>query len=289
MKGIALQGGGIAGIGHAGALQILQEMGELHDTTVFIGASVGSIVAAALACRISIESITMEMLNVDFSQFKDGSFGYLPDVYRLFNNFGWYKGDALEKWVGELLVRYTNIGVNITFEEVYEKFGTILEMPVTNVTTSQTEYLNYKTTPNLPVKTGVRRSAGLPIFFQADQDSNENMYIDGGLLDNYPIERLYTYGLKPSEVVGIKLITSESLQKIKHTPPKNLEEFLYTVFNMTRNQALKTHINTKDWERTIAIDTGILSITDFGLSLQQKEELLSRGREGATKFFEKQK
>lgn len=278
IKGIAFQGGGITGIAHVGVLEVLEQRGILDKITHFVGASVGSIIASVLACKISVSDINTIIVTKNFEDFKDG--GYWGP-YNVYYKYGWYRGETLKRWLGDVFEMYCG-NKDITFQEVYQRFGTFLEMPVSCVNTQSTVYLNHETEPNMPIREGIRRSAGLPIFFQAQQADNM-MYIDGGLLNDYPIERLYKH-LSEDECIGVRLISTQ--QSSPQKCPTSFEEYVWTVFSMTRNQALNVYISNDDLARTITIDIGDISITDFGLKPEQKTFLIEQGQKGAINFFE---
>lgn len=302
MKGICFQGGGVAGIAHIGVLEKL----DVDEFTHVVGASAGSIVAVAVACRIPVDKIYDEMFNVDFQSFRDDSYGYVMDFYRLYKEFGWYKGDALERWISGVLQRHTD-NADITFSEAFERYGIWLEIPTTDMNYPKTVYMSHETHPDLSLAKAVRRSAGIPFYYKADKHREstdfesangtittrnaEHYYVDGGLLDNYPIQRLYRH-MSPDDVVGVKLMTTIELESMQHShindqpnPPSNFYEYFERVIVALRNQALKTHINDVDWQRTIRVDTGSVSATEFSLSDDDKRRLITQGHKAADKFL----
>lgn len=296
----------MAGIAHVGALEELDEAGEFADVTHVVGSSVGSIVAVAVACRIPLEQVSNEMFAVEFESFRDDSIGYLLDVYRLYREFGWYKGDALERWMDDVLERHTG-SRGITFAQAFKRYGVWLEIPTTDMNYPKTVYMSHETHPDLPLAKAVRRSTGIPVYFRVDKERLptdfeaddgtvtvrpvDHYYVDGGLLDNYPIQRLYRH-LKPSDVVGVKLMTTLELESMRHShatdqpdPPANFCDFMERILTALRNQALKAHIDERDWQRTIRVDTGNVSATEFALSDEEKRHLVEQGRASAREFL----
>lgn len=293
IHGIAIEGGGAAGIAHIGALEVLEERRVLQHITHFIGSSAGAITAAGLACRAPIAVLKRKIWESDFNAFCDSDLGVIRNSYRLLTRYGWYRGDELEKWIGDVLDELTG-RIDITFEEMYIVFGTFLEITVTDVGRG-TIYLNRYTSPDMQVKTAVRRSSMIPIFFQADYDSDSNRYfVDGGLMHNYPLDRLYRHFDK-SECIGLKLLSSNELHEMnpgaaendEPSGPMSLTAYLKIILTMLRNQALKSHVHADDWERTIAIDVGTVSAIDFDLKDSEKAFLINQGRAAAWKHMNK--
>lgn len=304
IRGICLEGGGSTGVAHLGSLEILDNHDILPQLTHFIGSSAGSFVAAVLACRATIAFMRKILFDKDFEQLLDTSNCIAGDVWRLYRHFGYYKGDALEEWLGSILKELTG-SAEITFEEVYTRFHSFLEVTVTDLFTG-TEYINYLNNPKMMVKKALRRSASLPFVFKSDSEyldttfvrndqlvtaKRRHYYVDGGLLDNYPIHRLYQY-LPKESVIGIKLMSSHELHEISYPgiddssePPANIVDFTRVITSILRNQALRLHVEEDDWERTIKIDVGTIASTDFKLSDDDKEFLIDSGRTAAKKFL----
>lgn len=290
-KGLCLEGGGVLGCGHVGALQVLKEKGIVNNLTHFSGASAGSIIATFLACKIDIDDIEKEIFNIDFSTFKDDSYGVIRDIYRLCEEYGWYKGDALEECGAKILEKYVGNG-DITLKEIHDRFGTYLLIPYVDVTLKKCIDVDHFTHPNLKVKKAVRRSSGIPLFFKSDVEVDANdiihYFVDGGTLDNYPIRKLYKH-LPKEQVIGIKLISNQKtdishLERPKVTP-SNLVEFIEILITMLHDQALKVHIDDDDWKRTIKVDIGTLSATHFKITKEEKQYLLGQGKTGAITFL----
>lgn len=300
-KGLVLEGGGVLGIGHLGVLSRLEELGiRVEQFKYFAGTSAGSIVASALACGGSIEFIINILHELQFENFKDDDCGILRDSYRLWKWFGWHKGKYLEKWAYNTLGAITG-NPAITFQEVYEQYGNYLVIPVMK-NYETTIYYNKNTTPDMPIFKAIRRSAGIPLFYQADidetidsdddsdkeGDNQYDMYVDGGVLDNFPFHTLEEF-LETDQILGLKLMSRTQLHELNHgvhtSPPKNILEAAMKLITALRNQALRLHIKEKHWVNTIKTDVGDMQSTDFGLTLKQKEWLLNQGREAANNFL----
>lgn len=305
-KGMVFEGGGTAGVAHVGALQVFNEKGILPQIKFFVGSSAGAITAAALACNGQPDDLHDILFNTDFKQFQDDSRGVIRDIYRFITKYGWYQGDRMESWFGEVAKRLTG-NPDITFQEVYDRYGNHLTITVTDINMGETIYLNNLNCPNMKIRTAVKRSSLIPFIFKADREKRqskvlqngkvitkniEHYYVDGGLLNNYPIKQLDQI-LKPDEVIGFRLMSSLELYEMqipglnKPMAPTNMINYITLLYNMLRSQALKVHINEKDWERTVKIDVGDITATDFNMTNDDKIFLIEQGRSAATKFLNK--
>jgi len=287
-KGIALSSGGSTGAGYGGLIKYLEERGIYQKLEYFCGSSVGSLLATFMACRVSSKDIIQIMKDLDFSKFNDGSWFILSDIYRLYKHLGWNPGVILTKEIDKLLTTWA--GKNITFKQIQEKYGSFLIITSTDMGYGCTRYYNPIDTPNMKLIDAIRESCSIPGDF-CPVIRDDNIFIDGSVLDEYPIEHLYKY-LKKEEVFGAKLMSTQELsQRKKKTKnvPKDFKEYLLAILNLYRKKLLNVHVKPDDWNRTVLIDTEDISAIDMNLTLNQKEKLIEHGYNATKKFFEKTK
>ena len=77
---LVLEGGGIKGIAHVGALQAIDENGLYTKIKHVAGTSAGSQVATLFASGFSQEEIKDIVENTPFKKFSDSSFGCIRDI-----------------------------------------------------------------------------------------------------------------------------------------------------------------------------------------------------------------
>ncbi|XP_048758852.2 uncharacterized protein LOC125668600 [Ostrea edulis] len=106
------------------------------------------------------------------------------------SSFGMYTGAKFKTWLRE---RFEELGFprTVTFKELYEKNSKELCIVVTNISTQMEEYCHVKTTPDLEIVQAVRMSMSIPVVFEdvrlMNNTGREAVYVDGGVLCNYPI------------------------------------------------------------------------------------------------------
>ena len=173
-------------------------------------------------------------------------------------------------------------------------------------------------TPNVKVADAARVSMSIPLFFRAVNGINNDghIYVDGGLLDNYPIkvfdrasyvskqknERTTEYYEKTNkslskkygeidryvynkETLGFRLDSKEEIEKfINPNMVMPVKNDIKSLFSYTK--ALVTtlidfqnnvHLHSDDWQRTIYIDSLGVSSTDFSISDSKKKKLVESG------------
>lgn len=292
LRNLAFEGGGVKGVAYPGALRVLDQQGVLKNIERVAGTSAGSIAAALVALGYSPDEIEAQMLDLDFKQFEDGSKLGGPD--RLIRHFGWFKGDYFLEWMASRVQAKTG-NPNSTFADLHKDPSRFRDLYVVSSDLSRrsSRVFSFETSPNLPVAQAVRASMSIPLFFESFQidDSlfgetgvDEDLFVDGGVFDNYPIEVFDESGVN-RQSLGLFLDNLEGPRnpdyKIDSFPEygRNLFEALLNVqVNAFKN-------NPVDIERTILIDNLGVRTTDFSLSEQTKCQLMQQGALAACAYL----
>ena len=168
---LAFEGGGVKGIAYGGAVRALEAHGVLDEIEGFAGSSAGSQAAALLAAGCTGAELLDGLMGLDFSTLLDASSreyvvpaaiarrfeprgaadgaadgagagrrirlaNPLEDLWRLATSFGWYKGEALERAIDELIARKTGRR-NCTFAQLHALTRKELRLTGTCVTTGE--------------------------------------------------------------------------------------------------------------------------------------------------------
>ena len=186
-RNLVFEGGGVKGIAYVGAMQVLEKQGILANIQRVGGTSAGSINAALFAAGFSNQETLAVLNDLDFKAFKDGSVGVLRDMNRLRDEYGWYKGDFFRKWIGALLKKKTG-SADVTFKALAEHSGKELYVYASNLSTRFGEVYSHEHTPRMRVVDAVRRSMSIPLFFRAVRDDRNDVFVDGGAINSYPVK-----------------------------------------------------------------------------------------------------
>jgi len=320
---LVFEGGGVKGIAYVGAMQVLAEKGILPHIQRVGGTSAGAINAVLLGLNYSLAETESILKSLNFKSFLDDSWGLIRDSDRLLNKFGWYKGDFFREWIGELIHQKTG-NREATFGEVQRQkaakgFKDLYFMG-TNLSTGFAEVFSPEHTPRDCVADAVRISMSIPLFFAAKRNFRDDVYVDGGLVDNYPIKlfdrqkyveqhgtvppyyerhnaELAEQGLKISpyvynqETLGFRLDAAKEIAVFRdqaEPPHHKIEDFFEYAWRLVAtimNIQNSTHLHSDDWHRTIYIDTLGVKTTDFDLSDSKKNDLVDSGRKSTEAYF----
>lgn len=191
-RNIVFKGGGIKGLAYAGALRAMGRHGMLRDVRRTAGTSSGAMAAVFLALGATPDQMVDILLRTPFHKFMDGSRWLGGDLQRLVRDFGWFKGEVLERWAR------SNIGVltgkpHMTFGELRQRAevepGRFLDLTVVgaNLSRETPELFNAERTPDTPIHEALRISMSIPLFFTAVRNSRGEVLVDGSVIWNYPI------------------------------------------------------------------------------------------------------
>ena len=189
-KNLVFEGGGVKGIAYVGALDILEKEGILQNIERVAGTSAGALIAVLVGLRYSSEELKKVLWDLNFQNFLDDTFGYARDIDRLINEYGWYKGDFFRKLMAGYIKDKTGNG-EATFKDLWKanKYKDIYLIGA-DLSTGFSKVFCYEKTPYVKVADAARVSMSIPLFFRAVDGINQDghIYVDGGLLDNYPIK-----------------------------------------------------------------------------------------------------
>jgi NTE family protein len=179
---ICLSGGGVSGILHISILQFLNKNNiiKFYKIKKYISTSVGTIISFLLIIGYKTEEIIDFINNFDFKYLNEDF-----DIDNIFINYGLNTASKIIVTIQTFLYNKTK-KKDITFKELKNEFNKSLGIIGTNITLNREEYFSPETTPDMSVILAIRISISIPILFTPVKYNN-NLYVDGGLFNNFPI------------------------------------------------------------------------------------------------------
>lgn len=276
-KNLVLEGGGVKGIAYAGAFEVLEQQGILEQVGPVAGTSAGAITATLVALRYEPDQIRSLVFNIPFEKFKDGG---STGLFRLFRRFGWFKGDYFLDLMRCLITNQTKKPMT-TFKDLKDMGFRDLHVFSTDLSTGKSKEFSAATTPDVEVALAVRMSMSIPLFF-ASVDFDDNVFVDGGVLRNYPIDAFDTRQEVNPATLGLHLNGKpDPPAKIKGLP-RYTESLFSTLLSV---QVVDLETNPPDLQRSVLIDNLGISTTDFNLTREQKIKLIASGVECTCRYL----
>lgn len=309
---LVLEGGGVKGIGLAGAVQRLVDDGYRFSRVAgtSAGAITGSLIAAMTQAEEPLDGIVDLAKSIDYADFLDPgpvgrALGPLKPLalgpHLMFEN-GLYPTRRLHAWVSEQLARF---GVR-TFgdlkmppdpdSDIPEEHRYRLVVVASDLTRQRAiklpwDYADYHVDPDdVPVADAVVMSASLPFFFEPsrlrDGDGKVSTIVDGGIFTNYPLSIFDRTDSKPPRwpTFGVRLHSRAELRKRNEiggplSLAKALVESLLGAWDLMFVDEPCTQA------RTMFVDTEDVASTDFDLTAEQQSKLLANGTTAADEFL----
>ncbi len=312
---LVLEGGGVKGIGLVGAVLTMSEKGFVFPRVA--GTSAGAIVASLVAAHqvadkpmLNLETI---MKSVDYSRFQDEDklekLGGTPgEIAALLLHMGIAKGDYLVEWLGNVLA---DLGVH-TFADLAisdtddpgtglpadQRFrlvvhtsdisrGALVRLPW--------DYPHYGQDPaTMRVVDAVRASMSIPFFFRpvsVATPTGKVTWVDGGMLSNFPISVFDRQDGEPPRwpTWGVKLSARPGALQVDR-PAGNDFELARSCLQTLLSGWDRYHLDDeKVTDRTVFVDTGSMSATNFGITTAEQQQLYEAGRSAGTTFLNSQK
>jgi predicted acylesterase/phospholipase RssA len=171
---LIIAGGGAKSMSGLGAIHVLKRNGQLRQMKVVAGTSAGSIVAAGVALNRDPVSMCKAFIDEIYTP----SF----DISNFVNTFGLDTGVHLSRWIDIVLGNKS-----YTFQSILEETGIFLVICATNLTECCPEYFSPAETPDMDVRTAIRMSCSIPVYFSAIK-YNDRVFVDGALTDAFPYD-----------------------------------------------------------------------------------------------------
>uniref|UniRef100_A0A6C0EZJ1 PNPLA domain-containing protein n=1 Tax=viral metagenome TaxID=1070528 RepID=A0A6C0EZJ1_9ZZZZ len=188
IKHLVLSGGGFLGISYIGLIKYMEDNLPnpiINNFKSITGCSAGAMFGTLLAIGCTSVELDIIIKNMNFKEYLNINAESIINFMRL---KGLESGKNLMNLIKKSIKDKTG-DENITFSQIREKFNISLQIGVTNLTKSKFELMNCRTTPDTPIHIAIRASIALPFIFEPTV-IGDDLFCDGGLLDNLPIENI---------------------------------------------------------------------------------------------------
>jgi NTE family protein len=215
---------------------------------------------------------------INYTNFK--SFQDYFNPFRLFQSYGIFKGDKILKWLEQIIAK-KGLKPTATFKDFKESGFLNLCIFSTDLNEKNIKKFSFETTPNVVLVEAIRASISIPLYFKAYKFKNNNpddhLYIDGGVVYNYPLTAFDKNGLSNFETLGFHLDTlnKSDIEPLNYNHPFKYVSRLLSTSLKAQNVLLNN--SSDDLKRTVKINDYDISVTDFNISNENKEKLYQSG------------
>ena len=306
---LVFEGGGVKGIGLAGAFAALEQQGFQHKRVA--GTSAGAITAALVAAGYSAAELDEILLEVPFARFKDrGWEDKLPLIGRggsLLMELGIYEGRFFQEWMTGLLeakgVKRFGHLADEDAEDLKSRYRLkVIASDVTHrrmlVLPDDAGHLGVEP-DELDIAYAVRMSMSIPVFFEPvihrnPKTGGDHLIVDGGMLSNFPVWLFDCEGRDPVwPTFGLLLVEPDPQLPIGHRlageehgiERGSLIDFVKALAATLMAAHDRMYVEKATFARTIAIPTIGVGTTEFDISGERVRALYDSGHEAASEFL----
>ena len=276
IKILILSGGGSRGMTYYGVLKALDELNILKNIHTFATTSVGSF----FACMYLIGYNTDEL--VDFMYLFDvkklsrlESFENIP-FFDIIKNYGLDDGENIHIIFNNLL-KAKGLKENITLLELYNITKKKFIATTVCINSKEVVYISHENFPELRISDAIRMSSCFPFYYKPVIYNNQ-YYVDGGLINNYPID-LFKENI--DEVIGILMDN-----KYEYSEINSFQSYFVNCL-LTFTKGISYNL-LKGWEKnTILIEIKQLNVLQFDMSKEFKNNMYKIGYNAVIDYFKK--
>ncbi len=306
---LVCEGGGVKGVGLAGAYSLLEERGYRVQNVA--GTSAGAITAALIAAGYTAAELKEIVFNLDFAQFQDkGWEDRIPVVGKavsLLLDEGVFEGTRFYEWMRDLLEKkHIRTFADLKTGDPDPRYAYRLQVIASDVSARQLLVLPRDAAilgldpDELDVALAVRMSMSIPLFFEPVRIENpktnhEHVIVDGGMLSNYPVWLFDSDGEPSWPTFGLLLVEPDPRTPITARLPepekaprgaRGLVSLLSSMVHTMMEAHDRLYVEKAQYARTIPIKTLGVGTTEFDLSEKRKLALYDSGRKAAEEFLE---
>ena len=254
--GIALSGGGIRGIAHAGVLKALEDNNIKID--VIGGTSSGSLIASLYAMGYSpyyiyilFKKYSKDIVNINSSPIITGLSNFM--INKKLKLSGLRSGENIESMYNEIAlrkgiktIRDIQMPIVIPAVDITES----KEYVFTNCIPENEEKSKYIT--DITIGKAVRASSSFPAVF-CPCDFENHKFLDGGALDNIPVHEVKKQGVDKVIAVNFDADTVDD--------ESNIMDIAMKTIDIMGNKISEKSLKMSDYVLTVKTDkTGLLDV-----------------------------
>jgi NTE family protein len=258
--GLALSGGGVRGIAHAGVLKALEENNIKID--IIGGTSSGSIVAGLYSMGYSpyyiyilFKRYAKDMVNQNSTSIISGLGGFMTN--RKMNLSGFYTGEEIENVIKDVALRKgirkisdIKMPLIIPSVDVQDSKEYVFTNSIPNQIEDKSKYIT-----DIAISKAIRASSSFPLVF-SPCEYNNHKFLDGGILDNVPSLEVKKFGAEK--------VISVNFEADKIDENSSVMDIAMRTIDIMGNKISEESLSNSNFVLTIKTDkTGLLEIENI--------------------------
>ena len=271
IKHLVLSGGGLLGISYIGLIKYFEEKDYIKNIQSITGCSAGAIFGSLLSIGYTYSELNVLVKSMIFKNYLKIN---IDSLLNFTNTKGFDSGINLNLFIKNCIKNKTG-NENITFSQIQEKYNIKLQIGVTNLTQNKFELLNSNTHPELPIHKAISASIAIPFMFEPIIINND-IYCDGGLLDNLPIDSVINMYTINDNVKEEKEETKAKEENKENEDKEEKKENKENTNNTNNTENTDNTENTNNTENKNNTDNKDKELSIVGFYLINKAEIINK-------------
>tara|TARA_A100001015_G_scaffold318119_1_gene436994 strand:- start:664 stop:1545 length:882 start_codon:yes stop_codon:yes gene_type:complete len=288
IKNLVLSGGGPAGFSIYGAVSNLSKESywNLKNIENIYGTSIGSFIGVVLLLDYEWDVLDDYFMKRPWNEVVNIEPVMFIEAYK---SKGILDKNCIKECI-KYLFTAKNLNEDITLKELFEFSNINLYLYTTEINNDIMEKveLSHHNYPNLSVITALSMSMAFPFIFQPICN-NSKCYIDGGVLNNFPLnDCIKTHKCKEDETLSFKIKWILEDNKNIIYEESNIIDFLISLLQKMKNKidTIEKQIEIKNTVISKIVYSNNFSIWSKALNEESfRKELINIGIEGAKLFL----
>lgn len=287
IKHLVIAGGGSTGYISYGAIKEMSQKNvwNIKNIKSIYSSSIGSFISFVISLGYDWNTLDDYIIKRPWDKAFSNIKGDLVDVYKEKG----IDGEEVLKICTSPLLRGKNLSEDITLLELFKKTNIELSLITTEINEQKglvSEILSFKTAPEMKINTALAASMAFPMIFKPIICKTK-MYIDGGVLHNYPLSMcLENTKCKESEVLAFKNIWKS---KVNLNEISSFMEYGASIFGKCHHTLESTKNQPEIKNQVVSIITNetynFLKWWDILENQEKREILVNQGVSDAKKSF----
>ncbi len=228
-KRLVLSSGSLKGFQYVGVLRALEEKNLVAQIQEYVGVSIGSLFSLFMILNFTSNEIEKLLLELDLKALMYPNILQLTDIYGIIDPSG------IINLIKDMLAK-KNVSPDITMHGLYQRYQKTLIVYTTMLGDEHRGIaLTHESHPELEVWRAVLMSISIPFIFPPVR-YNSNLYIDGAIKNNFPIDRYdidETLGCNLLDLVGAEDTFGNYVQRVYSSIYSNVEDDeKYNIINL---------------------------------------------------------
>ena len=272
---LILSGGSTRGISFLGAIKYLVENNYIDNNFKNIKKIICVSASFIFVLTIILNDFNYTLIEKKMFDFNFKDILNIDDISfrNLFNHYGLIDYNKNHIYIKNLLKEKYNLE-SISLLKLFKLSNIHIIVKVVNMDTKKIEYIDHINNPKINILKLIQMTSCIPILFKPIKYKN-NLYLDGGVCGNCPIEINNSKNYISIELLGDKYNND------------NIFNYILNIVNLHEPNLLIRKYDKKN----ININLSNLNthFTNFDINIEMKKNLLKEGYEQTKQHFDKYK